>query len=40
MDERTGMEIYRVISPYISYVTERKLNSPEFLKQINHTDKK
>ena len=36
VDEKTGTEIYRVISPYISYVTERKLNSPEFLKQINH----
>jgi len=37
VDEKTGIEIYRVISPYISYVTERKLNSPEFLKQINHS---
>ena len=36
VDEQTGREIYRVISPYISYVTERKLNSPEFLNQINH----
>ncbi len=36
VDDITGAEIYRVISPYISYVTERKLNSPEFLNQINH----
>ena len=40
VDEKTSVEIYRVISPYISYVTERKLNSPEFLKQIDYTDKK
>jgi recombinational DNA repair protein (RecF pathway) len=38
VDEQIRGEIYRVISPYISYVTERKLNSPEFLKQINHLD--
>jgi len=35
VNDKTGIEIYRVIGPYISYVTERKLNSPEFLNQIN-----
>ena len=39
LDEKTGSEIYKVISPYISYVTERKLNSPEFLNQINQSGK-
>jgi DNA repair protein RecO (recombination protein O) len=38
VDEQIRSEIYRVISPYISYVTERKLNSPDFLKQIDHLD--
>ncbi len=36
VEEATAKEIYRVMSPYISYVTERKLNSPEFLNQISH----
>jgi DNA repair protein RecO (recombination protein O) len=39
IDEKTGSEISRVIRSYISSVTERKLNSPEFLDQINHLDK-
>jgi DNA repair protein RecO (recombination protein O) len=36
VDDKTAREIYRLLNPYISYVTERRLNSPEFLKQINH----
>ncbi len=40
VDERTAAETYRLISPYITYLTERKLNSPDFLKQINHKDMK
>jgi DNA repair protein RecO (recombination protein O) len=39
VNEKTRTEISRVLIPYISYVTERKLNSPEFLNQINHMDK-
>lgn len=34
VDEKTGKAIYQIMAPYISYVTERKLNSPEFLNQI------
>ncbi len=39
VDDKTALEITRVLGPYISYMTERKLNSPEFLKQINHNSK-
>jgi len=39
VNEQIRGEIYRVISLYISYVTERKLNSPDFLKQIDHVGK-
>jgi DNA repair protein RecO (recombination protein O) len=38
VNEKTRSEISRVLNPYISYVTERKLNSPEFLNQINHME--
>ena len=39
VDENTGREIDRVLGTYISSITERKLNSPEFLNQINHLGK-
>ena len=38
VDEKTGKEIYRILGAYIAYITERKLNSPDFLNQINHIE--
>lgn len=29
-------EIRKIIDPYVSNITERKLNSPEFIRQMNH----